>query len=875
MAYLSSIAVHGGLLKGYALIPGETFIQVAVYINDKFLDTIISRSPVPEYYEKILQEPIKEGAKSFIVPLPDWLFNGLPHHLIVRLYKLNQTPEEVITNHSDNRWLAESHIKFQHGDRHGQIAITGQYVHGWVTFNHRPKPLPQLTISDIQGELHKQITLIPLPIEDEQPDKYQAKFRFLLKDLPTPLYAHCDGIQLDGSPCHPEQKLIGYLEQFDSDAICGWAFDANQPLNPVELTLKIDHQIIQHFRPNLSRPDIANHLKMADKELGIVGFQLTPPKNLLDGKAHVLSVEFTDQKIPLKNSEQTVRIANNYLSVDKILNPVTKRNRQIKPVLRPKHPVVSIIVLNRNGEKPLAAFFNSWKKRNTLTNIEIIIVDHASEDGSLKLLNDWQTRLPLHVIPLSFNDSFSASCNRSAAQARGQYLLFLNNDIVWLQDALPKMVDILKNDSTIGILGLKLLKLTDNNEQAATTQLNQLPVQHLGVRFKLSGVAYWPYEITPDEKESEFDPQPVPAVTAAVMLCRKEDFFRAGQFNPDYFYGFEDVEFCLRLNHSLNKKVICRNDLVALHFHGHTRLSGRATDIIDRVIDNADILQKHIGLWLKRYYWGSLINPEQHLSTDQFTIGLVIDEPSADYEMCRLNADACKLAKQIMHCYPSAQIVFLPPSLGWYNLRNIHLLIVGHPEYNIGKTTCRREDLLIFAWIRDQAKLWSSMPWWQHFDGYLANRAEFVSHLAQSTSSPIMQTSAKQPLGELFNPQSPPLRIALLIPSKITQKYKACIDTLQQFLKTAGAVVWQDPVDAPNGSTRVADTRIFVCLNKTLSKITPKMQPHTLNVIWAPHITSFSTAKQSEGWQIVSQMPEVNWLQNQIGNSFGNTFCSS
>lgn len=875
VAYLSSLAVHEGLLKGYASIPGETLIQVAVLIDGKILDTIISGSPVPEYYEKILDEPAKKGSYSFALPLPDQIFNGSPHDLIARLYKIHQKPDKAYTKNAENSWLAESHLKFQHGDRHGQIAISGQYVHGWVTFNHRPKPLPQLTLSDKQGELYKQITLIPLPTEHEKPDKFQANFRFLLKDAPNPLYANCDGIKLDGSPCQPAQKLIGYLEKFNTNAICGWAFDANQPANPVELTLKIDHHIIQNFRPNLSRPDIANHLKMAQTELGIVGFQLTPPKILFDGKDHVLSVEFTDQKLLLKGSEQIVRIARNYQSFEETFGTALKQNRYIKPIGRPSNPVVSIIILNRNGMEPLTALFNSWKKQNSLTNIEIIIVDHASNDGSLELLNYWKTQLPLHVIALSFNDSFSASCNRAAAQARGQFLLFMNNDIVWLQDVLPAMVDILKNDPTIGILGLKLLKLTDNNEQAAIKQFEQLPVQHLGVRFKLSGVAYWPYEATSDENESAYDPQPVPAVTAAVMLCRREDFFRAGQFSPDYFYGFEDVEFCLRLSHCLNKKIICRNDLVALHHHGHTRLSGRASDIINRVIDNADILQKHIGLWLKRFYWSSLINAEQHLSTDKFTIGLVIDESTADHEMSRLKTDACKLAKQIMQCYPSVQIVFLPPSLGWYNLRDIHLLVVGHPEYDIGKTTCRREDLLIFAWIRNQAKLWASMPWWQHFDGYLAARADFAKQLAQSISSPIMQTTAKQPLGSLFNPQSPPLRIALLIPHKISTKYKACIDTLQQNLKTAGAVVWQDPVEAPDGSTRVADARIFICLNKKLSKITPEIQPHTLNIIWAPHISSISASNPPEGWHITNQMPEVDWLHNKIGSSFGNTFCSS
>ena len=866
--YLSPILVHHELLRGCAFIPGKKRIRVAVFIDGSIFTEIDCESPVPEIYREAFGQP-SDAARSFLVPLPARVFDGAQHEFTIRLCKPGQKITIAKPGIPQQPWLLENRLDFRHGDCHGQVTAAAQSYQGWVAFSQRPHPMPQLTLSNEQGQFIRQISLIPVPTETGRPDNYLATFRISRADLPIPLRIHCGEIELNGSPCQPPKKPIGFLEKFEGHAIHGWAFDMHQPANPVELILKIDGQLTQRFRPNSRRPDVAKYLKLPEEQLGIVGFHITPPEILFNGEAHQISVEFAESGHPLHGSKQHVQIPKAYLSLEEII-PLPKQSRAIKMIARPHAPKVSIIILNRDGEAPLSALLESWEKHNGLTEIEFIIVDHASADGSMKLLKYWQSRLPIHLIPLSYNDSFSASCNRAASKARGQFLLFMNNDIVWLQDALPAMLNTLESDPGVGMLGLKLLKSTDDGQLPG-----QVSVQHLGVRFKLSGTAYWPYEVTPDEGEAEYAPQMVPAVTAAVMLCRKNDFYQAGQFDSSYFYGFEDVEFCLRFSHRLNKKIICRNDLSALHRHGHTRLSGRATDIFDRLVNNADVLQAHAGLWLKRNYWACLIDPSHPLTVDQLTIGFIIDDVITSHEATPLRARASKLARQILRCYPTVRIVFLPPSRGWYRLRNIHYLIVGHPEYDIGMTTFRRADLLILAWIEDQAKLWAGMPWWSHFDGYLAANTTIIKQLAPTLPNPIMRITATSPLGPLFNPRKPPLRIALLIPHKAPTQHKTSLNTLQQSLKSEGAVVWQDPLDAPDGPTRVADVCIVLCLNQKSLRVDCKPQTHTLNILWAPRMQSQADTTPPAGWQIVKQMPQVAWLHHEIESALGNTFRSS
>lgn len=866
--YLSPIVVNNGLLRGCAFIPGTLSIQVAIFLDGNLLTQVVSDTPLLSS-QPVLPGKAPDYSYGFLVPLPARLFDGAPHELIARLYKPKQKLARSTTPNLKQSWLLESKLLFQQGDRHGQVKFVDGHFQGWVAFSHRPNPLPQLILNDQEGNFLKQVALIPVPTEQRKPDNYQASFRIPKKNLPIPLRFFCGEMELNGSPCHPRKILIGNLDKFNRQAICGWAFDLHQPASPVELTLKIDGQIVQYFRPNIRRPDIAEHLNLPKEELGIVGFQITPPEILFDGQAHHISVEFSGQNHLLRGSGQRVCIPKNYLMLDEIL-PQPESIRLPKKLVRPKAPLVSVIILNRNGEKLLAALLESWKEKNSLNNIELIVIDHASQDDSLRLLHRWQSQLPLHVIPLSINDSFSASCNRAAREARGKFLLFLNNDIIWLQDVLPAMVETLEQDQDIGIVGLKLIKSSGHEHL-----YSQALVQHLGIRFKLVQTTYWPYEADADDlHEAEYAAQIVPAVTGAVMFCRKEDFCRAGMFDPTYFYGFEDVEFCLRFSNRLGKKIICRNDLLALHHHGHTRLSGRATDIIDRMLNNEGVLQAHAGLWLKQHYWKSLLAADQHLTVDQLTIGFVIDEPMKSGETTRLRTEAGKLAKQVLACHPTARVVFLPPSRGWYDVRNIHMLIVGHPEYDLGKMTCRREDLLTFAWIRGDIALWRHAPWWPHFDCYLAAPRADISALAPTISSPIVRATAARPLGPLVNPQSPPLRVALLMPAKILAEQQAQCDTLQRSLQAAGAVVWQDPCDTPNGSSRVADVRITFSFNKILPKIRMKAQPHTLNILWAPHIKQTQKAITGQDWRITSQMPEAEWLRNELEKTLGNTFCS-
>lgn len=97
-------------------------------------------------------------------------------------------------------------------------------------------------------------------------------------------------------------------------------------------------------------------------------------------------------------------------------------------------PAISVIILNYNGARWIEACLNSVRKQTIFSEIEVIVADNASVDGSDKvaarLVSDWANGL---FIDHGKNLGYCEGNNRAAAHARGRYLFFLNND-TWLEE---------------------------------------------------------------------------------------------------------------------------------------------------------------------------------------------------------------------------------------------------------------------------------------------------------------------------------------------------------------------------------------------------------------------------------------------------------
>ncbi|MEQ1439889.1 glycosyltransferase [Fontimonas sp. SYSU GA230001] len=115
-------------------------------------------------------------------------------------------------------------------------------------------------------------------------------------------------------------------------------------------------------------------------------------------------------------------------------------------------PVISVCIANYNGEAMLVDCIDSILRQSVDIPVEIIIHDDASTDGSVRLIRDRYPRVVL--IESAANVGFCVANNRMVRQARGEFILLLNNDAALFDDALDTLLRYARSQAGPAILSL-------------------------------------------------------------------------------------------------------------------------------------------------------------------------------------------------------------------------------------------------------------------------------------------------------------------------------------------------------------------------------------------------------------------------------------
>ena len=113
---------------------------------------------------------------------------------------------------------------------------------------------------------------------------------------------------------------------------------------------------------------------------------------------------------------------------------------EVQPASGTAQPLVSVIVLNYNGARWLEGCIKSLRNQTILSQLEVIVADNVSTDGSQRLAKQLIEGWPgARFIQHDQNLGYCEGNNRAAEAARGECLLFLNND-TWLE---PNCLEVL------------------------------------------------------------------------------------------------------------------------------------------------------------------------------------------------------------------------------------------------------------------------------------------------------------------------------------------------------------------------------------------------------------------------------------------------
>lgn len=195
--------------------------------------------------------------------------------------------------------------------------------------------------------------------------------------------------------------------------------------------------------------------------------------------------------------------------------------------------MVSIITINYNGWEDTCELIASLKRFETYP-YEVIVVDNASKgDDALKLRRRYSD---ITVIQSPENRGFAGGNNLGFKYAKGDFILFLNNDMILKAPMLKPMVDCLKNQSFAGVSPcIAYLFKPDTIQYYGYKDMTAITLKHTTKPFD------------PSRRERFMQPEATEVLHGGAMMVRRDVIEKVGLMTENYFLFYEEFDWSRRM----------------------------------------------------------------------------------------------------------------------------------------------------------------------------------------------------------------------------------------------------------------------------------------------------------------------------------------
>ncbi len=252
--------------------------------------------------------------------------------------------------------------------------------------------------------------------------------------------------------------------------------------------------------------------------------------------------------------------------------------------------MISVITVNYKTADYLCIMLESLFKNNK-GNFEVFVVNNDTEDNLDLLVSKYSK---VKFINTEKNLGFAGACNIAIKKAKGDYVLLVNPDIVFIDDAINQIEIKMNENLSVGVGGVSL-KNIDGSQQKCVwrfpTPLNQLllllKIHH--IKKNIRPISRWRFD--------DFDytkTQSVDQVMGAFFCIRRTILEEVGLLDDKYFIWYEEVDFCKRVKNA-GYEIKYFSDISALHKKGSS---------FDRVgtLTKQNILRKSIRRYIKKHH---------------------------------------------------------------------------------------------------------------------------------------------------------------------------------------------------------------------------------------------------------------------------------
>lgn len=199
---------------------------------------------------------------------------------------------------------------------------------------------------------------------------------------------------------------------------------------------------------------------------------------------------------------------------------------------------------------------------------EVIVVDNQSSDGTAQVIREHYGD-KVKLIEAGANLGFSKANNLALQHATGDYIFYTNPDVVFIEDVVTPMKEVLDTHPEIGVVSPMLL-YRDQSYQVSTCN------------YPGAAKVFWDdlqlYKLLPDRMKATYAQAQyrkggdrfVDWTYGAAQLCRTEDVLAVGGYPDEYFMYGEDAAFCMAILNKTGKKTWYQGSSQLIHLGGYS-----------------------------------------------------------------------------------------------------------------------------------------------------------------------------------------------------------------------------------------------------------------------------------------------------------------
>lgn len=249
--------------------------------------------------------------------------------------------------------------------------------------------------------------------------------------------------------------------------------------------------------------------------------------------------------------------------------------------------ILSVIILNWNGERLLREFLPSVLANTAGPEVEVIVADNGSADGSLRLMRE---DFPdVRILAFEENLGFSGGYNRAIAEVESEFVVLLNSDVETPPGWWRPLLEFMMANPDVGACQPKILSYR-----------NKDMFEYAGAAGGLLDKLGYPYcrgrlfdRIEQDCHQYDAGPADIAWASGAALMVRRDVYLKAGGLDELFFAHMEEIDLCCRI-HNLGYRVCVVPQSHVYHLGGASLAQGNPKKTYLNFRNNLLLLHKNL-----------------------------------------------------------------------------------------------------------------------------------------------------------------------------------------------------------------------------------------------------------------------------------------